>query len=154
PETYPGWARITFEFPSRGEMGPCTFTWYEGKKDGKKMLPSEDLLSKVLNAGEKVADSGPLLVGERGILLSPNDYGGSYRLSVEGMDDAAKKVKESLPRNGKGDQGMKDEWVRAIMEGKPEIAMSNFSYAGMLTETILLGNVAMRAGKKLNWDGP
>jgi hypothetical protein len=40
------------------------------------------------------------------------------------------------------------------MEGKPEIAMSNFNYAGMLTETILLGNVAMRAGKKLDWDGP
>jgi hypothetical protein len=49
---------------------------------------------------------------------------------------------------------MKDEWARAIKEGKPEIAMSNFDYAGMLTEAILLGNVAVRAGKKLVWDGP
>jgi hypothetical protein len=32
--------------------------------------------------------------------------------------------------------------------------MSNFDYAGLLTETILLGNVAMRVGKKLEWDGP
>lgn len=63
-------------------------------------------------------------------------------------------VDPKLPRNGKGDQGMKDEWVRAIKEGKPEIAMSNFDYAGMLTEAILLGNVAMRSGKKLEWDGP
>lgn len=32
--------------------------------------------------------------------------------------------------------------------------MSNFDYAGMLTETILLGNVAIRVGKKIEWDGP
>ena len=31
--------------------------------------------------------------------------------------------------------------------------MSNFDYASRLTETILLGNAAMRAGKKLEWDG-
>ena len=66
--------------------------------------------------------------------------------------------------NGKGDDGMKAEWVQAIKSGKPETAMSNFDYAAMLTETILLGNVAMRAGKdhqidkhrhgrKLEWDG-
>jgi hypothetical protein len=49
---------------------------------------------------------------------------------------------------------MKQEWARAIKENKPEIAYSNFDFAAMLTETILLGNVAMRAGKKLEWDGP
>jgi hypothetical protein len=30
--------------------------------------------------------------------------------------------------------------------------MSNFNYAGRLTETILLGNVAMRAGQEIQWD--
>jgi hypothetical protein len=49
---------------------------------------------------------------------------------------------------------MKAEWVKAIAEGKPSVALSNFDYAAMLTETILLGNVAMRVGKKLEWDGP
>ena len=47
---------------------------------------------------------------------------------------------------------MKEEWVEAIKGGKP--AMSNFNYAGLLTETILLGNIAMRSDKKLLWDGP
>ena len=37
---------------------------------------------------------------------------------------------------------------------KPSIAMSNFDYAALLTETILLGNVAMRVGQKFDWDGP
>jgi hypothetical protein len=46
---------------------------------------------------------------------------------------------------------MKREWVAAIKGGPP--AMSNFDYAATLTETILLGNVAIRAGKKLEWDG-
>ena len=30
--------------------------------------------------------------------------------------------------------------------------MSNFDYAGRLTETVLLGNLAMRAGQKIEWD--
>lgn len=47
---------------------------------------------------------------------------------------------------------MKEEWVEAIKGGHP--AMSNFNYAGLLTETILLGNIAMRSNKKLLWDGP
>jgi deoxyribodipyrimidine photolyase-like uncharacterized protein len=59
---------------------------------------------------------------------------------------------QTLPRNGRGDNGMKEELVKAIREGKPEIAMSNFNYSGNHTEAILLGNVAMRAGGKFTWD--
>jgi hypothetical protein len=40
----------------------------------------------------------------------------------------------------------------AIKEGKPELAHSNFDYAGRLTETVLLGNIALRAGVKIEWD--
>ena len=52
------------------------------------------------------------------------------------------------------DLGMKQEWVEAIKANKPSIALSNFDYAALLTETILLGNVAMRVGQKFEWDGP
>ena len=149
PETYPGWARVTWEFPARGDMPPVKLFWYEGKKDGKKVLPPDALLR-----GRKVTDSGSLLVGEKGVLYSPNDYGAHYELPAD-VKAAADRVEKSLPRNGRGDDGMKEEWVRAIKAGKPSIAMSNFDYAGMLTETVLLGNVAIRAeGKKLDWDGP
>jgi hypothetical protein len=54
---------------------------------------------------------------------------------------------ERLPRS----PGHYKEWIRACKGGEP--AMANFAYAGVLTEFILLGNVAMRAGKKLEWDG-
>ena len=64
------------------------------------------------------------------------------------------KTPERLPANGGEDQGMKNEWVEAIKSGKPEIAYSNFDFASLLTEAFLLGNVAIRTGKKLEWDGP
>ena len=57
-----------------------------------------------------------------------------------------------MPRNGSGDDGMKVEWVAAIRGGPA--AYSNFEIASRLTESMLLGNVAIRVtGKKLEYDG-
>jgi hypothetical protein len=155
PETYPAWAHVAIDFPEREGMVPCTMHWYEGRKDGKLVHPPEALQKKVLKPGARLVDSGSIIVGSKAILHSPNDYGAAFQLfTPEGEAIPTPEVAPKLPRNGKGDQGMKDEWARAIKEGKPEIAMSNFDYAGMLTEAILLGNVAMRARKKLVWDGP
>lgn len=148
PETYPAWATITFQFPARGDMPPVKFVWYEGHHDGKKNLPPKELLH-----GETPPGSGSLIVGAKGILYSPDDYGAAFKLLPAKNFEGYQKPPQTLPRNGRGDLGMKEEWVRAIMENKPEIAYSNFDFAGLLTETILLGNVAMRAGKKLDWDG-
>ncbi len=148
PETYPGWATITFQFPARGNMPACKLIWHEGHRDGQKNLPPKELLH-----GENPPGSGSLLVGSKGVLYSPDDYGARYMLLPKENFEGYKKPEKRLPRNGKGDEGMKAEWVRAIVENKPEIAYSNFDFAGLLTETILLGNVAMRAGKKLEWDG-
>ncbi len=154
PETFPSWARVVFEFPARGDMAPVKFTWYEGQKDGNLVLPSPELQAKVLKSGEKLPGSGSLLVGEKGILYSPNDYGAKFFLLPQKDFEGFRAPAPKLPRNNKGDGGMKAEWAEAIKAGKPEIAMSNFNYAAMLTETILLGNIAIKAGKKLEWDGP
>jgi predicted dehydrogenase len=155
PETYPGWAKVTMEFPSREDMPPCTLTWYEGKKDGKLVLPPEELTSKFVKEGEKFPGSGSFLIGEKGILYSPDDYGERFRLTPSELGEGKNlKTPERLPVNGHGDQGMKNEWVEAIKAGKPEIAYSNFDFASLLTEAFLLGNVAIRCGKKLEWDGP
>ena len=157
-ETFPSSAKITFDFPARGDLPPLKFYWYEGReggrhnKNGKQVLPPEELLNKVLPPGKKLADSGSLLVGDKGILFSPNDYGAQYVLLPDEQYKDYKGPAETLPRNGKGDDGMKAEWVAAIKGGPA--AMSNFDYAGLLTESILLGNVAIQAGKKIEWDGP
>jgi predicted dehydrogenase len=155
-ETFSSSAKIRYEFPSRGDkphQAALAMFWYEGKRDGKKVLPPEELLKKVLKEGEKLKDSGSIIVGDKAILFSPDDYGAAFRI-IAGQEELAKgdRTPKTLPINGKGDQGMKVEWAQAIKEGKPEIAYSNFGIAGMLTEAILLGNVAIRAGKKIEFD--
>ena len=81
--------------------------------------------------GQKASDSGSLLVGEKGTLYSPNDYGAQYVLLPKENFEGFKPPEPKLPRNGKEDLGMKIEWVEAIKGGPP--ALSNFNYAGMLT---------------------
>jgi predicted dehydrogenase len=160
PETAPVGARIAYQFPKREEMPEVRFVWYEGiNRSRKRYLPPDDLLNKVLKPDEKISDSGSMLVGEKGILFSPNDYGAQYKLLPEKDFEGYKGPDETLPRitskeHPNIDENMKREWVAAIKEGNAALAMSNFDYAAMLTETILLGNVAIRTGKKLEWDGP
>lgn len=159
PETCPSSAKIVYQFPARGDMPPVTFTWYEGRRDNKKLLPPEELIQKAIaidtnpkHAG-RLVDSGSILVGDKGMLYSPDDYGAQFFLSPAKDFEGVNKTKpEHTPINGKGDSGMKEEWVAAIKGGPA--AFSNFDIAGMLTEAMLLGNVAIRTGKKLDWDGP
>jgi hypothetical protein len=90
------------------------------------------------------------------MLFSPNDYGAKFRLLPE-KDFAG--VPTDKPEHGpvgveKGeDPHQKREWVDAIRAGKPALTASSFELAGRLTETMLLGNIAVRfAGQKLAWD--
>jgi predicted dehydrogenase len=148
PETYQAWATITYEFPARGELPPVKLVWWEGTRNGKQNLPRAELFK-----GEQPHSSGLLLVGEKGTLFSPNDYGASFKLlpakHFEGVKDPPKK----LPRPGPGNEDLhqKLEWVRAIEKGSQP--MSNFAYASVLTEAMLLGNVAVQAGKPIEYDG-
>ena len=93
---------------------------------------------------------GSLLVGSKGTLYSPDDYGGtSIWLPKDKFGaDWLKEFKPTvqIPRS----PGHHAEWIRACKGGEP--AMSNFNYSGPLTEFVLLGNVAIRAQKKLEWD--
>jgi len=150
PETYPSWATVTYQFPARGDMAPVKVVWYEGQKSGKKNLPPLDLLQ-----GEKPSGSGSLIVGEKGTMYSPADYGDPWMLLPKKQFGGFEKPKQTLPRHATGDddKNQKAEWIAAI-KGGPK-ALSNFDYAGMLAETVLLGNVAIRSmGKELRWDGP
>lgn len=130
-ETYPAWSHITFEFPELGGRPALKMYWYDG---GQKVDP------KLLD-GEKLSDSGSLVIGEKGKIMSTDDYGGEWKLL--GMKEPDVDYVES--------PGHFEEFVRAIQGGEP--AMSNFpNYAGPLTETILLGNLAVWSGKKVEWD--
>jgi predicted dehydrogenase len=131
-DSYPKWSIIRYTFPARGQRPALTLTWYDG---GKR--PSADLLG-----GEAPNQSGSLMVGTKGTLYSARDNGGGYKLLGDVTEPAVE-----YPQS----PGHFAEFVRAIRGGEP--AMSNFpGYAGPLTETVLLGNLAVWAGKKIEWD--
>ncbi|HTI49458.1 MAG TPA: Gfo/Idh/MocA family oxidoreductase [Planctomycetaceae bacterium] len=151
PETFQQWATITFEFPAGKGHGPVKFVWWEGVRDGNRNLPPAELFH-----GEKIEENGLLLIGSKGTLYSPNAYGATYKLLPTATFEGYKPPEPTLPRFGddnNSDSNQKKEWIAAIRAGKPELALSNFGYAGLLTEAMLLGNVAIRAGKKIEWDG-
>jgi predicted dehydrogenase len=156
PETYPAWAHITYLFPARGDQPACALHWYEGERNGQRMLPPAELLKGVLEPGKKLAASGSLLVGAKGILFSPNDYGAIFQLTpakdFAGVQTTQPEKGPEGTNNGE-DPFMKREWANAIRAGKPALASSNFDYAARLTEAMLLGNIAVRfAGQRLEWD--
>ena len=56
------------------------------------------------------------------------------------------RVAKTLPRT----KGIYRDWIDGIKNGKE--TCSDFSYAAPLTETILLGTLAIRTGQKLTWN--
>ena len=129
---YPKWSVIKYWFPARGDRPAVTMTWYDG---GKR--PAKELIG-----GMDPASSGSLIISEKGSLYSPGDNGGGGKF----LGNAEQPKVEVA-----GSPGHFAEWVQAIKTGKQ--AMSNFpDYAGPLTETVLLGNLAVWAGKKVEWD--
>ena len=115
PETYPGWAKVTYKFPKKGERGPLTLTWYEGRKDGKLVLPDVSLLQ---GKHKDFSGSGSLIVAEKGSLYSPDDYGSQRQLLGKDVKDL-KMPEKTLPRRG-GDNDLqqKKEWGRGDQEGR------------------------------------
>ena len=136
-ESYPKSSVIDFEFPANDKRPGLKVIWYDGGE-----LPTAEVLEGLLGKGEKLSNSGCLVVGEKGKILSSHDYGAKFK--VVGMDRPKVEYEKS--------PGHFAEWIRAIKGGKP--AMSNFKdYAGPLTETILLGNLAVWVdGPKVEWD--
>jgi predicted dehydrogenase len=148
-ETWPTWSVVEYEFPARGQMPPVKWTWYDGGGDKPKWVVEK---LKWLAMGNEIPGSGSVLIGEKGTLFSPDDYGSAYKLLPEKDFEGFKPPTPRLPRIGGGDQAHNREWSQACKGvGTP---MSNFDYAGPLTETVVLGCVAILAGEKILWDGP
>jgi predicted dehydrogenase len=142
-ETYPQASIVRYHFSSRGEMPPVKFTWYDG---GLKPARPEELEEGRPLKGEGEEDEGLLFVGDRGkILCSFN--GGHPELIPKTKMDSYKQPPKTLPRS----LGNEREWLDACKGGK-ERPGGNFVFSGMVTETLLLGNVATRVGEKLTWD--
>lgn len=170
-ETFPETSRIRFEFPEREGLPPLKFWWYDGNPGGtpqpaglearakiQPLRPHADVIKEILATQGSLPGSGALIIGEKGKLFSPDDYGAQFYLAMKGEEefksgdkhDACKSVAQSIERS----PGHMQEWFRMIKEKSP--AYSNFDIAAYLTEIILLGCIALRVGegRRMDWDGP
>jgi predicted dehydrogenase len=151
PETCPTWLVADWEFPARpspqrekggsGELAPCKLAWYDGQK-GPQVFRERLAAS---GRGELPAwGDGVLFVGDKGMLIA--DYG-NHRLLPEKDFEGFVRPDPFIPDS----IGHHAEWIQAAKEGGTTTC--NFEYSGTLTETVLLGTVAFRTGKRIEWDG-
>ena len=127
------WTIARQQYPARGDLPPVTLTWYNG--GGYPDLVREKNIPQWGNA--------VLFIGDKGMLIA--DYGKHKLLPEEKFADF--EPPDPFIANSIGHHR---EWVEACKTGGPTTC--NFSYSGALTEAALLCNVALRTGKKLNWD--
>lgn len=132
-DSAPKWMIARYEFGARRNLPPVRVTWYSGGKRppyfAEKKLP-------------KWGD-GVLFVGQKGMLLC--DYDRNLLLPAAEFKDY-KRPEPMIPDS----IGHHREWIEACKNGGTTLC--NFDYAGALTESVLLGNVAYRTGKRIEWD--
>jgi predicted dehydrogenase len=129
----PASMHAVYEYDSRDDMPPVRLTWYQG--DDKPEAYTAGAIPQWRD--------GTLFVGTKGMILASHQ---KHELLPEKEFKDFKRPEPFLPNS----PGHWAEWVQACKTGSP--TLSNFEYAGWLTEANHLGNVAFRTGKKLQWD--
>jgi len=139
-ETAPSWSIVTYQFPARGNKPPVKVVWRDGNK-----MPDRP---KDLEEGRKLPGGigGQLIVGDKGTIMANDVYCNSVRIIPESKMKAFERPEKTIPRS----VGHVKEWIDACRGGDP--AGANFDYSGKLTEMVLLGNLAVRTGKYIEWD--
>jgi predicted dehydrogenase len=142
-ETFPKASMIKWEFPAQGDRPAFVAHWYDGG-----LMPT---IPPELEFGRRLGTTGNLFLGTQAALLVQGDYGDSPRVIPEVKMQELGRPPQLLERS----PGHVKEWVLAVAGEKPiDYPKANFDYAGPFTEVVLLGNVALRVGRRLEWDGP
>ncbi len=168
-ERFPLINTIRWTFPARGEMPAVKVHWFDGyrggldpnadDKDEEKLELAQNRPPIVAELekqyGRKLRNGGTIYVGTKGIMHTGN-YAGGPRIIPEEKHQAFPLPEKVLPRIAKGASGVGNhqaDFLRACKEGGAPPA-SHFDYSGPLTEVVLLGCMAIKAGvgKKVQWD--
>jgi predicted dehydrogenase len=149
------------------EQPAVKFVWYDGSRDGKQNAPYELLERATEEAAqdgedEPASDTGAkkkkppqgidnpgrwdlVLVGDQGMMLFQRGNTNWIVTPSSRLEAVA-----DLPRTVRRVPNEDAEWIEAC-KGGPK-ALSSFDYSGPLTEMVLLGNLAVRLGKRIEWD--
>jgi predicted dehydrogenase len=144
-ETYPMASIVHYTFPARGDMPSVKLHWYDGGMRPER--PAD------LEPGREIRwDSGTFFMGDKGTIMT-STYTDTVRIIPESKMREYKQPAKTLRRVPGGSQGHERNWIEAC-KGNGE-AVSNFDYSGPFTETVVMGNLAIRfPGRKIEWDGP
>ncbi len=146
PETYPLSTSVQYKFAARGDMPALKLDWYDGGR--KPPRPKELEKGHPLRGDGEDGDEGLLFIGDKGKILCAFN-GGNPKLIPQSKMDKFTQPPKTLPRS----PGNLREWINAC-KGSKDKPGGNFEFSGMVTETLLLGNLATRVGEKLEWDRP
>jgi hypothetical protein len=138
-DSFPMGSIVRWDFPARGDMPPVKVSWYDGG-----LLPPRP---KELPADRRMGNEygGVIFIGDKGKLLC-GTFGENPRLLPDAAMDAYKRPEKTMPRS----KGHHQDWIDAC-KGNGTTG-SHFDYAGPLTEMALLGNIALKTGKVIEWD--
>ncbi len=139
PDTFPPWSIVTYHFPAKGRRGPIKMVWYDGGK-----LPPRPA---GFEAERSLGDNGIYFVGTTGVILAPG-WAGTPRLVPESKMQTFQRPPKSIPRS----VGHRREWVDACRAGRPQDAKAGFWYSAPYTEALLVGLLAVTAGKRIEWN--
>jgi predicted dehydrogenase len=139
PESYPAWTILRYHFAAQSDRPALTLTWYDGGQMPPKPWDMPDSVKLDINGIYFVGDKGTMLCG---------GWSGAPTLYPEGLRKEFQPPSPSIPRS----IGHRPEWVQACKDKKPEDAKAGFAYSGPFTEALLVGNLALRLQKRVEWD--
>ncbi len=169
PEGCPASSFITIQFPATEKSGsPLEMTWSDGG-----IRPSHpDVIPPDSDIGGPNSNNGVLMIGEKGV-ISTNINDSSPLTPKLYLADGTTEFGPETEPDDEPEYGHQRLWVDACKAGfdSPEhrALTSSFDYAGPMTETVLMGNLAIRSymlrrenskgqmefygRQKLLWDG-
>lgn len=134
PEDCPPQLEAHWEFPARGDKPPVKLSWYDG-----------GLKPAVFHEYKVPWSYAVLFIGEKGALVA--DYERHRFVQAEKFKDFTPPP-QTIPKS----VGHHQEWVNACIANDPKAPLCRFDYGGPLSETVLLGCLAFKVGKPLEWD--
>ena len=143
PGYIPMSSKVIYHFPARGEQPPVKLTWYEKGYEVPKPpgWPEDKPLPE---------EGGMYMLGSKETLFHEGMRPASPRILPAERFRELRETLAAIPRLPSGGAGPIEEWFAAIKGGTAP--GSTFDYAAPLTEMVLLGAMAQRSGKTIEWD--
>ena len=163
-DTYPSKSIVKLVYAARENLPPVDLYWYDGNHQKKENDTTgfndkmRQLMPEAVETLGDVPNTGCLIIGSKGTLVSTNDYGsdsyiafkGDTKMTHTGKKEAFEHIPEgTIVRNRDGQQ---KELVNAVMGVDNITCYSDVGHSVPMLESMLVGCIAQQIEGKLTWD--